>query len=69
MKDVKPVGRCSRRRKYYPASCIDPGPFIPPRVDSEIASCEQAVLMTSSVIVLSLLLYLRFGSLIPSSSM
>jgi hypothetical protein len=35
------VGRCSRRKKNYPASYIDRAPFIPSRLSSEIASCEQ----------------------------
>jgi hypothetical protein len=49
--DVKPVSKRSRRRKNYPACCIDPGPFAPPRVHSEIASCEYFVLTKPSVLI------------------
>jgi hypothetical protein len=41
LKNVKPVGKCSRRRKNYPAFSIDPGLFIPPRIPSAIASCGR----------------------------
>jgi hypothetical protein len=40
-KYVEPVGKWSRRKRNYLTSYIDRGLFIPPRLPSEIAFCEQ----------------------------